>query len=267
MSIETVARLELISPEEKHIPSMRSLWKEAFGDSDEFLNSFFKTAFSPARCRVAVRENEVLGALYIFDCEYQNKKIAYIYAVATRKNARGQGICKELMIDTHKYLFDSGYAGAILVPSEPSLFGVYEKLGYRTCSDIGEFCAEASDETVRISKIEKSEYIDNRRLFLPPNSVVQENRGVEFLATYASFYKGRDFLLAAYKADEKLHGIELLGNIDAAPAILRALGCEKGFFRVPPRESERMAKTCPFAMYFSLDKTTPSPEYFGIAFD
>lgn len=267
MSIEVGTRLELMSPKAKHLPSMRSLWKEAFGDSDGFLDSFFSVAFANERCRVAVREDEVLGALYIFDCEHQNKKIAYIYAVATRKSARGQGICKELMRDTHMYLSDCCYAGAILVPSEPSLFGFYEKMGYKTCSAIGEFEAVASNGDVEIERIEKVDYINNRRNFLPQNSVVQENVNVDFLATYASFYKGENFLLAAYKADGKLHGIELLGNADAAPAILRALDCERGFFRVPPHEMQSTAKARPFAMYCSPDKTTPPPEYFGIAFD
>lgn len=266
MSIKTAPRLELTLPQKRHIPSMRSLWKEAFGDGDAFLDIFFDTAFAPKRCRVAAVGDEVLGALYIFDCLYQNKKIAYIYAVATRKSARGQGICGKLMDDTHSYLRDNGYAGAILVPSEPSLFGFYEKLGYSTCSAIGEFCAEASENPACVEKIEKWEYASKRRQFLPQNSVLQEDVSVDFLATYASFYKGRDFLLAAYKNGSCLRGIELFGDPQSAPAILRALDCEKGSFRTPPGLAENVAVR-PFAMYICLDKKTPSPEYFGLAFD
>ena len=259
--------LELRCPNRELIPSMRNLWKEAFGDSDEFLDSFFDISFAPERCRVVASGKEALGALYIFDCEHQNKKIAYIYAVATRKSARGQGICKNLMENTHRYLADKGYAGAILVPSEPTLFDFYAKLGYKTCTAVCEFDAEASNSAVALKKIEKSEYINSRRVFLPQNSVSQENYNIEFLATYASFYKGENFLLAAYKADGKLRGIELLGDANAAPSILRALECDKGTFRAPPSENTDIASTRPFAMYFSIDKNISPPEYFGIAFD
>jgi len=264
MIIDSTARLELSAPQKRHINSMRELWKEAFGDSDEFLDSFFDTAFSPARCRVALDGDEVLGALYIFDCEYAEKKIAYIYAVATRAKARGQGICKRLMDDTHKYLADRGYIGAILVPSEPSLFGFYEKLGYETCSSIGEFCADASAESISIIKIEKEEYKRARRLLLPKNSVLQEKYNIDFLATYASFYKGNDFVLACYRQNDKLRCAELLGNSVHAPAILRALECATGSFRVPP---QNLTATRTFAMYFSIDRSTRPPEYFGLAFD
>ena len=261
--------IELISvscPSPELIPSMRSLWKEAFGDVDEALDAFFVTAFAPERCRVFADGNEVLGALYIFDCELKNKKIAYIYAVATKKSARGQGIAKNLLDDTHRYLARKGYAGAILVPGEPSLFAFYEKLGYEICSQIGELETAASNTEIYVKKIEKAEYMSKRREYLPENGVVQENCNVDFLATYASFYKGDNFLLAAYKSDTKLRGVELLGDTDNAPAILRALGCEKGFFRVPLQNSPTV-KLRPFAMYCPFDKTAPAPEYFGIAFD
>lgn len=264
MIIDSTARLELSAPQKRHIKSMRELWKEAFGDSDEFLDSFFDTAFSPTRCRVAVDGDEVLGALYIFDCEYAEKKIAYIYAVATRTKARGQGICKKLMDDTHKYLADNGYIGAILVPSEASLFDFYKRLGYETCSPIGELCADASEESISIIKIEKEEYKRARRLLLPQNSVLQEKHNIDFLATYSSFYKGEDFVLACYRQKGKLHCAELLGNPDYAPAILRALECDTGTFRVPTQNLYAMR---PFAMYFSIDRVIPPPEYFGLAFD
>lgn len=249
------------------IPSMRELWKEAFGDSDEALDSFFNTAFSTQRCRVVANGNEVLGALYIFDCQYKNRKIAYIYAVATRKKARGQGICKKLTEDTHAYLKSNGYAGALLVPAEPSLFEFYKKLGYKTCSAIGELEAFASNDIIAVKQIEKSEFTDNRRLFLPENGIVQENENVDFLAEYASFYKGEDFLLTAYKKGNSLIGVELLGNAEKAPFILGALGCDKGIFRIPPQSAPNNTQTRPYAMYIAFDKSLQPPSYFGLAFD
>ena len=60
MSIET---LEAVCPNSGMIPSMRELWKEAFGDTDEAIDGFFRTAFDSKRCRVIAEGNAVLGAL------------------------------------------------------------------------------------------------------------------------------------------------------------------------------------------------------------
>ena len=57
-----------------------------------------------------------------------------------------------------------------------------------------------------------------------------------------------------------LWGLELLGNKEAAPGILKALGCMKGRFRTPGKDQ-------PFAMYLPLTETAEKPAYFGLAFD
>jgi hypothetical protein len=67
------------------IPALRGLWKEAFGDSDDFLDMFWRTAFSYDRCRCVTVDGEVAAALYWFDCECRGERVAYIYAVATAK--------------------------------------------------------------------------------------------------------------------------------------------------------------------------------------
>jgi len=46
-------------PASHHIPQLRQLWKTAFGDTDAFLDSFFRTAFSPVRCRCILEEDRI----------------------------------------------------------------------------------------------------------------------------------------------------------------------------------------------------------------
>ncbi len=38
-------------PVPKQYKQLTALWQEAFGDTEEFIDGFFCTAFSPARCR------------------------------------------------------------------------------------------------------------------------------------------------------------------------------------------------------------------------
>ena len=76
-------------PAENAIPQLRGLWKEAFGDEDAFLDAFFATGFSPDRCRCVTVDGQLAAALYWFDCSWEEKPLAYLYAVATGKAYRG----------------------------------------------------------------------------------------------------------------------------------------------------------------------------------
>ena len=88
---------------------------------------------------------------------------------------------------------------------------------------------------------------------------MQEGATLRFLHTYARFYQGQDFLLCAALENGKLMGYELLGNTDAAPGILAALGAKKGIFRT--------RGDAPFGMYLRLTEDTALPGYFAFALD
>ena len=89
---------------------------------------------------------------------------------------------------------------------------------------------------------------------------MQENENLIFLEKQASFYAGDGFLLAARTEKGTVFGLELLGNTELAPGIVRALGCENGIFRVNGDGK-------PFAMYLDLAGKDRAPSYFAFAFD
>lgn len=248
-------------PAPEQLPLLRRLWKTAFGDTEEFLDAFFSTAFSPLRCRCAQAEGETAGMLFWFDVSLEQQKMAYIYAVATRPAHRGKGVCRALMADTHALLQSQGYAGALLVPVTEDLRSMYASFGYRDCTTVSEtFCA-AGNIPAPIHCIDREEYARLRRQLLPEGSVLQEGESLAFLETQATFYRGMDFLLAAQSTPEDaLFGTELLGNPSAAPGILRSLGYPQGTFRSPGTKK-------PFAMFLPLKEDAPVPGYFGFAFD
>ncbi len=239
---------------------LRKLWQEAFGDSDQALDAFAATGYSPDRYH-CIEENGIpVSALYWFDCELSGYKLAYIYAVATLKSHRGQGLARRLMTETHEILKEKGYAGAILVPGKKELFAFYEKLGYRVATKAEDFSAFATDLPVFISEIYPAEYATWRRKYLPEGGVVQEWETLSYLATYAKFYKGEDFLLSATKDGETLLVHEILGNTNCCGNILCALACKAGHFRTPGTGRD-------FAMYLPLTADCPQPRYFGLALD
>lgn len=246
-------------PVEDQLPQLRRLWQEAFGDGEAFLDLFFHIVFSPDRCRCVTVEDSVAAALYWLDCRCQDRPIAYLYAVATGKKHRGQGLCRALMADTHRLLAELGYAGTVLVPGELPLFEMYGSMGYGPCSTIREFTREAGRSRAELRELSAEEFAALRRQYLPAGAVIQEGENLTFLAGLAKFYGGLDFLLCAADGPEGLTGLELLGNADAAPDILAALGKASGTFRSPGPGRE-------FAMYRPLTAGL-MPTYFGFAFD
>lgn len=249
------------APKKSQIPELRCLWQEAFGDTEEFLDDFGRTAFHIDRCRCTEMDGKVAAALYWFECLHMGRRIAYVYAVATAEAYRGRGISHELMENTHRHLAKLGYDGVILVPGSKELFRFYEGMGYRISSTIREFSCTAAAEEASLRSIDKTEYARLRRRLLPEGGVVHENENLDFLQTQAQFYAGPGFLLTARKEGNKLFGVELLGDETKAAEMVRALGCVQGTFRVPGEGK-------PFAMYRPLtDSSLPMPVYFGLAFD
>lgn len=246
-------------PEEHQIPLLRKLWKEAFGDDDDFLNMFYGKVFSPDRCRCVTSEGQVTAALYWLDCRCYDRPVAYLYAVATGKKFRHKGQCRALMEDTHRLLKELGYAGAILVPGEKGLFLMYRALGYETCSQIRQWHSFAAEIGIPIREISAQEYATTRRRYLPEGGVVQEHENMDFLQAQTRLYAGEDFLLCGWEEKGTLYCPEFLGNTDVAPRVLAALGCRDGRFRGPGQGQD-------FAMYHPLSDG-PAPQYFGLAFD
>jgi len=246
-------------PSCQDIPALRALWKEAFGDTDAFLDAFFATGFSPERC-CCIRDGETIAAaLYWFACSCRGEPIAYLYAVATAKSHRGQGLCSRLMAHTHALLKEQGYAGVILVPGSEDLFRFYGRMGYRICSSQSRFFTAAAQHPLSLRQLDGETYAARRKNLLPAGAVLQEGPGLAFLQTQMRFYAGEDFLLAAAKEGTSLFAAEFLGNHQAAGRILAALGAAEGTFRTPGED-------IPFAMYYPL-RACPAPDYLGFAYD
>ncbi len=253
--------MKIVNPEISHVHQLRKLWQEAFSDTEGFIEQFFLTAFSKERCRCAIVDDHIAAALYWFTCSYHERRVAYLYAVATDFAFRGRGICHRLMEDTHIHLKKLGYDAVILVPGSESLFHFYERMGYRLCSSIREIHCAASDEEIMTERISKQEYANKRRVFLPENGIVQEQENLDFLGRVENLYAGEGFLLAGHREEETFIGVELLGDLSAAPKILKRLGCRNGTFRT-------IGEGKPFAMCYPLSETIDvSDVYFGIAFD
>jgi GNAT superfamily N-acetyltransferase len=238
---------------------LKELWHLAFGDGEEFIDLFFRTAYHPENALFLEENGQISAALYWLDCEYRGQKQAYIYAVATHPDHRGKGLCRKLMDRTHEILKARGYTAALLRPADMGLRQMYRKMGYRNATAVTEFTC-AAGTPVPLRKIGAEEYAALRRKYLPETGVVQEGDSIAYLASYCNLYAGEDFLLAGAFYEGQFSGSELLGNRDAAPGILASLGFETGHFRCPGRD-------VPFGMFLPLAENAAEPDYLGLVFD
>ena len=238
------------------IPALRRLWQEAFGDPEGYLDLFFSTAYRPERCMVLMEEGRILAAAYWLTCRLGESRLAYVYAVAVDKAARGRGLGKGLMTAVEAHLARENWAGVLLVPGEESLRKFYVNLGYSNISCHRRFTA-GPGTPVSIRILSPAEYAEARRGLLPENGVIQEGDSLEFLSKLAVFYRGDGFL-AAVTAEGCP---EFLGDAAKAPGLAAALGRASLPLRTPGGHT-------PYAMGKSLTATPlPQPLYFGFGFD
>lgn len=236
--------------------SLKALWKTVFGDTNAFIDSFFRIAYSPDRCRYMEENGEAICALYWFDCSYEGGKLAYIYAVATHPEHRKKGLASQLLRQTHDHLQQLGYAGTVLKPAK-GLFPFYERLGYVTSGFIRRFHADTATAPARLTELSPEVYGRHRRNFLPRNAVIQEGLTLDFLHSYASFYAAGDALISAIPQDGVV--LEYLGNPLSAPGILAALG-------ISDAEIPTVGCEIPFTMFYPLN-CTKTPGYLGITLE
>lgn len=247
-------------PSLQQIPGLRKLWKEAFGDTDLFLDAFFDIGFSPRRCRCITEGDRVLAALYWFEVSCEDQRFAYLYAVATAASCRGRGLFSALLVDTKKILTEEGFDGILLVPENEALARMYEKFGFSACTANRSFAAEAGDYPAQIREIGPAEFARMRRTLLPEGSVLQESEMLEFLASQCHFWAGEGWLAAGQVYDGELICPEFLGDANAAPGLLRALEVPCGAFRTQGKEE-------PFAWVLPLHGGCMRPGYFAFALD
>lgn len=241
--------IEFRHPRPGEEAALRELFTEAFGDA-AFTDLFFSRGFSPARCYAAY-DGGLLAALHWFDCVFAEEKAAYVYGIAAFNAQQGRGIGSALIRAALDQLKALGYRRILLVPAGESLFGYYERFGFRAASTIRETKIGAG-EPIPIRKLTVSEYAAARRELLAGSGLLQEGACLDVLCGYADLYAAGGAIAAV--SGEMIW--ELLGDEDAAPGLIAALGLESATVRMP-------GKGRPFAMALGAGEDI----YLGLALD
>ena len=107
------------------------LWKEVFGDSDEFIASFINHFYNEENMLCIEQDGKMLSMLHIIPFELNGSKVAYIYAVATDADARGKGYAGKLIRQSIEKAQSKGYKAIFTLPADDILRDFYSKFGFK----------------------------------------------------------------------------------------------------------------------------------------
>lgn len=117
----------------KLVSDLKVIWMECFQETEDSWEFYYKNRFRYENTCVYIREEKVVGMLTMLPATLllreQEKKLYYIYAVATLPDFQKQGVASDLLTFA-KDVADKEEALLCLVPASAKLFSYYEKKGF-----------------------------------------------------------------------------------------------------------------------------------------
>jgi predicted acetyltransferase len=123
------------------IPILKAIWKQAFDDSEEYLELFFESKFQPYNTLVWEEGRTIVATLYMlpyslrFHCA--TLPSYYLMALYTYPNLRSRGIMGKMLLESFNRMHSRGIPLALLTPAEESLMEYYRRFGFEKVFDAG----------------------------------------------------------------------------------------------------------------------------------
>ncbi len=262
--------------------ALKRLWSDVFRDDPEHIDSFFEKLYAPGMAWVYLADGEIVSAAYIlkigdFISEGSWTPCRIVHALGTHPAFRGRGYGGKVLAAAVQEATRSGL-GAVC-PTEPSLFGWFEKFGFRPafaamvqdCSDV-EIPLHGSAALVTVrgyaalreELLHGREYIDVelRALEVLERKYRRSGGGLYYLVS-----DGARCCAAVEKEGERALIRELIvpsGSVyNAAALASRAVGCTHFSYRTPLRQGDESA---PFVLLHADSVKTPADNaWFGLS--
>ena len=127
--------------QEKDIPGLKALWKEAFADDDEYIDLFFADLFRPEDMVVLEADGRLACMAALLPCtlvlgadsgtQAVRWPISYLYAMCTAKALRRKGLGRRLLRFAAEHCSGRGDSGIALLPADEGLHYFYGLEGYK----------------------------------------------------------------------------------------------------------------------------------------
>ncbi len=120
----------------KDFDSLAELWTTVFGDESNIPKYFINNAVDYGDIYAYKVNGKIVSAFYLVDGELvtgsKTEKVKYLYAAATLKEYRGQGIMSQMVKYSAGICALKDYRYIALCPADEGLYGFYENLGFKT---------------------------------------------------------------------------------------------------------------------------------------
>lgn len=118
----------IVKAEKRHIDEICVMWCEAFGDKPDSVLDCLD--FLLEYIFVAEIDAHAVSMAAAIPVTFGDASGRYVYAVATKKEYRGQGLSSKILEFLKDYIEKADEKFLVLVPAEESLFEFYEKRGF-----------------------------------------------------------------------------------------------------------------------------------------
>lgn len=262
---------------------LKALWKAVFGDTDEYIDRFFKTVYTPGTAAVLSLDGQIVSAAYIlkagdFVRDGRWSPCRVIYAHGTRPDLRRRGYGRRVL-EAARDAAASGFC-AVCPGTEP-LFGYFGRFGFHDCFAAAEerltdaglpLAGSVTRVTVRGYAALREELLHGRthidfdvKLLEYLDAICRASGG----GLYYIVTGGARCCAAVEVRDGAAFLSELIApaevRSDAALLAARCVRCRSLTLRTPPREGDRSR---PFAMLSSPDAGSDFPlPWFGFSLD
>ncbi len=112
-----------------------SLWKECFGDTEEYINSFLNTHPNAGQILINKQGDELAAMMFLLEgqCVFSGsaRSAYYIYAACTAPKYRRRGFMTGLVDLAGEYAQKQGGSFLVLKPATEELFSYYGRHGFR----------------------------------------------------------------------------------------------------------------------------------------
>lgn len=193
----------------------KPLYREVFSeDTEAFVDFYYRER--PKRILAMEEDGEIIAMLHLnpFLISFFGKEIkaSYIYAVATQKEKRRQGIMGELLRYSFTLLEEEGEAFCILIPVAESIYSPY---GFRTVAKLATESEEENLQNYILYAVPTEELLERRKKeaalsseedTLPENPVLMMKiLNKELFLSYTGYRGGSEDELLHRLSKEKIY--------------------------------------------------------------
>ncbi|MCQ8212631.1 GNAT family N-acetyltransferase [Cetobacterium somerae] len=119
---------------------LKDLWKDLFNDEVEYIEWYFNNIYKEKNTKLCIEENEVFGMLfenkYHLSVDSERLMGRYLVGVGVTPERRGEGVMKELLLQSIEEAYSYGEEFIYLTPIDKN---IYERFGFSYISALSKY--------------------------------------------------------------------------------------------------------------------------------